>query len=145
MNNWNETNAYLVLKRDVKIDTPTVIVYESGLTRDWFVDPERPEIGYPFANVEKYPDAFIWSYSRAGLLQAVSRRAHALKHGDGTEGDVVCPRCGYKYHFNYYDHNDGAYTSAIIQDFKETVSCICGCKFTAKIRVQVSWDIEEKG
>ena len=111
--------------------------------KGWFLK-EGTSLGFDSETVNKYGDnsRFLKSETLEGLNEEIRKRIHSDQYGLGKEGDITCPKCGYKYSFDYYDCNDGYYTAAIIEDFSEIVHCICGCKFTAKIQVTVTWTTE---
>lgn len=111
--------------------------------KGWFLR-EGTTCGFEVATVNQYVEGgkFLKSDTLEGINEEIRKRKHAEKYGWGKEGEVGCPKCGYKYTFDYYDNNDGYYTAAIKEDFTQTVTCLCGCKFTAKIKVEVTFSTE---
>lgn len=96
-------------------------------------------VGFDIKTVEKNPRAFIFGDDTETLEAIVRELKYAQKYGDGSSGDCKCPKCGRFHSFDYMDYNDGYYTPAIRDDFSEVRTCFCGCKFIAKIKVEISF------
>ena len=115
-------------------------IYEDD-GKGWYIRPNTT-FGFDYATINQYGKdslKFLHSDTLDGINKEIDKANHIRKYGYGKEGDCVCPNCGYKYNLDYYDHNDGYYTSAIIEDFSTTIKCICGIKFQANIDVKVSF------
>jgi hypothetical protein len=118
-------------------------VYKLNADKTWYLLPDN-NTGHQVATVEKFSFQFLIGDSEQEILTQIERKKHVQKYGLGTEGDVACPNCGYKYSLDYYDCNDGYYTPGIREDFSEIIPCICGTKFKANIKaVNVIWNVEK--
>ena len=120
-----------------KNDKPRKI-YVLDEKEKWYLR-EDSTLGFTENTVTQCSHAFLFSETLDGIFDEIKKLEHQEKWGSGKDGDCACPKCGYKYSFDYYDTNDGYYTPAIKEDFKQEVTCICGCKFLAQIEVIVKF------
>lgn len=120
----------------------TKAMYELDADKKYYSNLQDSIRGFKVSDVEKYSNAFITADTLDELNVAVNQYNHEQRYGAKVKDDfeAACPKCGYHYRFDYYDHNDGAYTPAIMEDFAETIKCVCGCKFKAEIKVIVTFD-----
>lgn len=133
-------NQYIAFKDKLSGErNPQFKIYKFD-GKDWFLNIEDANKGFQVSDTEKYGCAFLRSETLEGIKEEIRKTKHIEKFGDGKEGRASCPKCGYKYSFDYYDCNDGFYTAAIIEDFSQVVACVCGCRFEAKIKVEVSFE-----
>jgi len=103
--------------------------------------PVYGKLGYPFDVFNRHRHVFVEGETVEEVEKAIALKKHQRVHGIGDEGLISCPKCGYKYSPNYTLCDEYGDRGGIDEDFSDTIKCICGCKFTAKIKVSVSFDI----
>lgn len=103
----------------------------------YYEDAERK--GYSLADVRHYNHLFITANSIEELKKKFDFHAYTLKYGKGENGDVACPKCGFKHNVDYYDDEYGY----LMEGHEEFRDCFCGTqlKFHLKVEVQVIADV----
>lgn len=104
--------------------------------KGWYLR-DGTTLGFDYATVNLYGKdslRFLRADTLDGIEKEIVRANHIRKYGNGEHGDCACPNCGYKYYFKHYN-DDG-----LDETFSTVVKCICGVKFQANIKVEITFN-----